>query len=546
MLANASPRRLPWQVVRLFLGSLLRVLGFLAVRSVGEALDELAAVLSLYSRPGQVRAARRARAERRAGEPHDVRHLLAPPWLPYRHGLDFVTDLAAAATNQAQDVAERRRAARAGQQVARDAAAGRGPRAPRRGRRGGLPAGQRPGGPLLHQPRRRRAGPLRRPGRRGRPRPPSARSPVARCRRCPRTSPTGGSCTCRRGTPSGSGTDVPAPAYVLPFAFVGSLLGSRCRRVGADAAGRSLRGLGRVAAADRRRPPRRHPRHAALAARVGGGDLRTGARHVGGVGRGPLRHRRGRRAAAVDRPRRARLRRPRPRPALAGGVAHRAARRPQRRLRARACGSSPCWPPPSCSAWPPSSPRGCCATVTAGARRSPPWRRCRCCWPRGSSRWSRRPGAGPAARGRSPARRPGRRHGPAHRPARRRRRTWWLGALLGLLALLALVPRSTRVPVLACWLVALAAAVVVAALGLVTLELPGHPDPAEPGPVRRHPPGLAVVATVLGAEAYLNRLHDGPRTRCGSGSSPGCSPPWPRSSRWAAWCGGWSAPTTTR
>ena len=89
------------------------MLGFLVVRSVGEALDELAAVLSVYGRPGQVLAARRARARGAAtGEPADVRHLLAPTWLPYRHGLDFVTDLAAAATSQAADVAERRRAAK--------------------------------------------------------------------------------------------------------------------------------------------------------------------------------------------------------------------------------------------------------------------------------------------------------------------------------------------------------------------------------------------------------------------------------------------------
>lgn len=111
-LANTSARSLPWQYVRLFCGSLLRVLGFLAVRSVGEALDELAAVLSVHGRPRQVLAARRDRAARRDGEPADVRHLLAPPWLPYRHGLDLVTDLAAAATSQAADVAERRREAR--------------------------------------------------------------------------------------------------------------------------------------------------------------------------------------------------------------------------------------------------------------------------------------------------------------------------------------------------------------------------------------------------------------------------------------------------
>ncbi|GAA1924520.1 glycosyltransferase [Nocardioides hwasunensis] len=111
-LANVSSRGFAWQYVRLFLGSLLRVLGFLAVRSVGEALDELAAVLSVHGRPGQVLAARRERARRREGEPSDVRRLLAPRWLPYRHGLDFVTDLASAATSQAADVAERRRIAK--------------------------------------------------------------------------------------------------------------------------------------------------------------------------------------------------------------------------------------------------------------------------------------------------------------------------------------------------------------------------------------------------------------------------------------------------
>ncbi|WP_435742976.1 glycosyltransferase [Nocardioides sp. SYSU DS0663] len=113
LLANSRARSLPFQLVRLGLGTLLRVVGFLLVRSVGEALDELAALVSVYSRPGAVHAARRERQRRQVREPADVRRLLAPPWLPYRHGLDFLSDLAAAATNQAADVAERRRAARA-------------------------------------------------------------------------------------------------------------------------------------------------------------------------------------------------------------------------------------------------------------------------------------------------------------------------------------------------------------------------------------------------------------------------------------------------
>ena len=269
LLANASPRALPWQVVRLFLGSLLRVLGFLAVRSVGEALDELAAVLSLYARPRQVLAARRARAERRTGEPHDVRHLLAPPWLPYRHGLDIVTDLAAAATNQAQDVAERRRAARAGQTT----------------------PDQRSGREREHRDEDDEDAYLQDSGLVAR----FFTNPVAVVltlfavlalvgARTAFGSITGGALSpvpdevaswwqlhVQTWHPLGSGTDVPAPAYVLPFALVGSLVGgARCRRLGTDAAGRALRGVGGVAAADGGRPPRRRPRPAALAASCGG------------------------------------------------------------------------------------------------------------------------------------------------------------------------------------------------------------------------------------------------------------------------------------
>ena len=115
LLANCRTVALPFQLVRLALGSVLRVLGFLVVRAVGEALDELAALLTVYSRPGPLLAARRERRERQAGPPdHErLRRLLAPWWLPYRHGLDFVADLVAAATNQAADVAERRRIAAA-------------------------------------------------------------------------------------------------------------------------------------------------------------------------------------------------------------------------------------------------------------------------------------------------------------------------------------------------------------------------------------------------------------------------------------------------
>ncbi len=120
LLVNAPSRALPFQVVRLAMGTLLRMLGFFLVRSPGEALDDLAALVSLYSQPGRIRAARQARraalstgAEEQARDQTRVRGLLAPRWLPYRHGLDVVGDLLSALTDQASDVAERRRAAQA-------------------------------------------------------------------------------------------------------------------------------------------------------------------------------------------------------------------------------------------------------------------------------------------------------------------------------------------------------------------------------------------------------------------------------------------------
>jgi GT2 family glycosyltransferase len=117
LLANAPSRRLPWQVVRLFFGTLLRMVGFFVVRSPGEALDDLAALFSVYSSPGEIRRARRARRRSADHDNHrddhrDPRPLLAPWWVPYRHGLDVVGDIVNAAFNQAQDVADRRRAAK--------------------------------------------------------------------------------------------------------------------------------------------------------------------------------------------------------------------------------------------------------------------------------------------------------------------------------------------------------------------------------------------------------------------------------------------------
>ncbi|MDO9456875.1 glycosyltransferase family 2 protein, partial [Nocardioides sp.] len=118
LLVNGRAASLPWRVLRLTFGTLVRMVGFLLVRSPGEALDDLAALVTVVFRPGALLAGRRERRERqqRSGAPPDtdrVRRLLPPAWVPYRHGLDFVGDVVSAVTSQAADVAERRRVAAA-------------------------------------------------------------------------------------------------------------------------------------------------------------------------------------------------------------------------------------------------------------------------------------------------------------------------------------------------------------------------------------------------------------------------------------------------
>jgi GT2 family glycosyltransferase len=509
MLANASPRSLPWQVVRLFLGSLLRVLGFLVVRSVGEALDELAAVLSVYSRPRQVLAARRTRADRRTGEPHDVRHLLAPRWLPYRHGLDFVTDLAAAATNQAQDVAERRRAARA----------------------------EQPGTASYARERDRRdeddeEAYLQDTGLVAR----FFTSPVAVVlalfavlavvgAREALGSITGGALSpvpsdvgqwwqlhVQSWHPLGSGTDVPAPAYVLPFAFVGSLLGGPGVVVSAlmllavpfAAWGmwRLLTVLGHLV--DTRDMPRWLLVWGAVTyGLVPATSGAWGEGRFGTVAVAALLPWTAHAALGFADPDRDRRWRAAWRTALlvalgaafvpgvwlfavlaAAVVLGVAAFISPRLLKDRHS-----WGPPvaALAAVPVLLAPWILPLVTTGSAEGL------------LLEAGRLPGDTVDVVGLLTGR-----LGDLGAP-------WWIGALLGVLALLALLPRSTRVPVLACWLVALAAAVVVAGLGFVTLELPATRTRPSLGLFVVVLQGLAVIATALGAEAYLRRLRDGQR-----------------------------------
>lgn len=124
LLANIESRRLLWTTIRLFVGSLLRFVGLLAVRAVGQAMDELAALLNIYLRPGKVRAARARRRRARGGSAEEVDALRPPWWLPYRHGLDYAQDVVGALVGQAQDVAERRRQTKAEAQSESERATG--------------------------------------------------------------------------------------------------------------------------------------------------------------------------------------------------------------------------------------------------------------------------------------------------------------------------------------------------------------------------------------------------------------------------------------
>ncbi|WP_107706334.1 glycosyltransferase family 2 protein [Nocardioides allogilvus] len=507
MLANAPRRWLAWQVVRLFFGSLLRVLGYLVVRSPGEALDELAAVLSVYSRPGHLLAARRARVDRRREE-SDARSLLAPVWLPYRHGLDFVTDLAAAATNQAADVAERRRAAKLAAE----------PPAPSGAGSSRAPADEED--EFLQD-----SGIVAK----------FVTNPVAMAltlfavlavvaARPAFGTITGGALSqvpadaadwwrlhVETRHPLGTGTDVPAPAYVLPFALLATLFGGSTGAVvstlmllaipfAAWGAWRLLTVVGHLV--DTRDLPRWvHVWGAVTYGLVPATSGAWGEGRFGTVAVAALLPWAARAALGFADPERDGRWRAAWRTALL--VALGAAFVPGVWLFAllvaaivfgaaafvapRLLKDRDAWGPPVVSllAVPVLLAPWLLPLITTGSA------------PGLLLEAGRLPGDRVDFVGLVTGR-----LGDVGAP-------WWLGALLAVLAVMALVPRSTRVPVLVCWLVALAAALVVAVLGWVRLSLPVTETRPSLGLFVVILQGVAVIATVIGAEAWLRRLHDG-------------------------------------
>ena len=93
LLANCRGLALPWQYVRLLVGSVLRALGLLLLKAPVDAWDELAAAASTLGRPWRLVAARyRRRRTARVG-PGAVRPLLPSALKPYRDGVAAVLDV---------------------------------------------------------------------------------------------------------------------------------------------------------------------------------------------------------------------------------------------------------------------------------------------------------------------------------------------------------------------------------------------------------------------------------------------------------------------
>lgn len=96
VLANSPTWTLPFKWLRLLFGGLLRVLGLLLVRAVDDAIDEGLGLLRGLFRIGRItsgRKQRKAESRARPGAALSLRPLLAPWWLPYAHGGDFISDV---------------------------------------------------------------------------------------------------------------------------------------------------------------------------------------------------------------------------------------------------------------------------------------------------------------------------------------------------------------------------------------------------------------------------------------------------------------------
>ncbi|MFH7323430.1 glycosyltransferase [Aeromicrobium sp. JJY06] len=88
MLANSDPLRFLPLSIRLFVGSLLRFVGFLFGKDLRSARGEIMAMVTVFANPGPMIAARRRRKPNVVRRNRELKDLFAPFWMPYQHGLD--------------------------------------------------------------------------------------------------------------------------------------------------------------------------------------------------------------------------------------------------------------------------------------------------------------------------------------------------------------------------------------------------------------------------------------------------------------------------
>ncbi|MFE0604820.1 glycosyltransferase [Streptomyces sp. NPDC058892] len=87
ILANSSGRALPYVLLRVLFGTVLRTLAYLVGKAPGQAVDEITGLLATLLRPGRLLAARRAR-RRPAVPASELRRLFPPPGASLRANAD--------------------------------------------------------------------------------------------------------------------------------------------------------------------------------------------------------------------------------------------------------------------------------------------------------------------------------------------------------------------------------------------------------------------------------------------------------------------------
>jgi GT2 family glycosyltransferase len=115
LLANLPARSLPFTAARLFLGTLLRAVGFLVAKLPGFAVDEVLALIAVFTRPGALLRARRARKPTRTVPHSALRRLFPAPGHQARHAVEALGGLFSGRASAADEApAGRHRAVESG------------------------------------------------------------------------------------------------------------------------------------------------------------------------------------------------------------------------------------------------------------------------------------------------------------------------------------------------------------------------------------------------------------------------------------------------